>query len=73
MDLFRDVYGRDLNIAAMRALEAGARTGEIARKHQLSPIYWSVGAVSGAPKGNRPFPGLGGAALYRETLRTADR
>ena len=37
MDLSRAVYSRDLKIAAMRALDAGARTGEIARKYQLSP------------------------------------
>ena len=37
MDLSRAVYNRDLKIAAMRALDAGAATGEIARKYQLSP------------------------------------
>ena len=33
----RAVYSRDLKIAAMRALDAGATGGEIARKYQLSP------------------------------------
>ena len=37
MDLSRAVYSRDLKIAAMRALDAGATTGEIARKYQVSP------------------------------------
>ncbi len=37
MDLSRAVYSRDLKITAMRALDAGASTGEIARKYQLSP------------------------------------
>jgi len=37
MDLSRSVYSRDLKITAMRALDAGASTGEIARKYQLSP------------------------------------
>ena len=37
MDLSRAVYSRDLKIAAMRALDAGSATGEIARKYQLSP------------------------------------
>ena len=37
MDLSRAVYNRDLKIAAMRALDAGSATGEIARKYQLSP------------------------------------
>src|SRR5260370_38760486 len=37
MDLSRAAYSRDLKIAAMRALDAGSTTGEIARKYQLSP------------------------------------
>ena len=37
MDLSRAVYSRDLKIAAMRALDAGATGGEIARKYQVSP------------------------------------
>ena len=37
MDLPRAVYSRDLKIAAMRALDAGSTTGEIARKYQVSP------------------------------------
>jgi len=37
MDLSRAVYSRDLKIAAMRALDAGSTTGEIARKYQVSP------------------------------------
>src|SRR5207248_2401107 len=37
MDFSRAAYSRDLKIAAMRALDAGSSTGEIARKYQLSP------------------------------------
>jgi transposase-like protein len=37
MDLSRAVYSRDLKIAAMRALDAGARNGEIARKISSEP------------------------------------
>ncbi len=37
MDVSRAVYGRELKIAAMRALDAGATSGEIARKYQVSP------------------------------------
>jgi transposase-like protein len=37
MDLSRAVYSRDLKVAAMRALDAGSTTGEIARKYQVSP------------------------------------
>ncbi len=46
MDLSRAAYSRDLKIAAMRALDAGSATGEIARKYQLSPtagmLAWRV-------------------------------
>ncbi len=35
MDLSRATYSRDLKIAAMRALDGGSTTGEIARKYQL--------------------------------------
>ena len=44
MDLSRAVYSRDLKIAAMRALDAGSTTGEIARKYQISPQ--SAGALA---------------------------
>jgi hypothetical protein len=37
MDLSRAVYGRDLKIAAMRALDAGATQREIARKLRADP------------------------------------
>jgi transposase-like protein len=37
MDLSRAVYSRDLKIAAMRTLDTGSKTGEIARKYQVSP------------------------------------
>jgi hypothetical protein len=33
MDLSRGIYSRDLKLAAMRALDAGSTTGEIARKN----------------------------------------
>jgi hypothetical protein len=35
MDLSRGIYSRDLKLAAMRALDAGSTTGEIARKYQF--------------------------------------
>jgi transposase-like protein len=37
MDLSRAVYSRDLKVTAMRALDAGSTTSEVARKYQLSP------------------------------------
>ena len=58
MDLARTVYSFDLKIAAMRALDAGSATGEIARKYQLeSETSGNVGAESGVL--GTGFPGIG--------------
>jgi transposase-like protein len=65
MDLSRAVYSRDLKIAAMRALEAGSATGEIARKYQVSPHLLERWRGEWRAKGDLAFPGIGrrGAAL----------
>ena len=65
MDLSRAVYSRDLKIAAMRALDAGSTTGEIARKYQLSPHLLDRWRGEWRAKGDLAFPGIGrrGAAL----------
>jgi len=57
MDLSRAVYSRELKIAAMRALDAGSPTGEIARKYQLSPKLlerWRI--ASNAESASSGFP-----------------
>ena len=59
MDLSRAVYTRDLKIAAMRALDAGSTTGEIARKYQLSPHLLQRWRAEWRAKGENAFPGLG--------------
>src|SRR5499427_5337511 len=59
MDLSRAVYTRDLKIAAMRALDAGATTGEIARKYQLSPHMLHRWRGEWRAKGESAFPGIG--------------
>ena len=59
MDLSRAVYSRDLKIAAMRALDAGARTGEIARKYQVSPHLLERWRGEWRAKGDLAFPGVG--------------
>ena len=59
MDLSRAVYTRDLKIAAMRALDAGSTTGEIARKYQLSPHLLQRWRGEWRAKGENAFPGLG--------------
>jgi len=65
MDLSRAVYNRDLKIAAMRALDAGSTTGEIARKYQLSPHLLERWRSEWRAKGELAFPGIGrrGAGL----------
>ena len=59
MDLARSVYSRDLKIAAMRALDAGSATGEIARKFQLSPKLLERWRGEWRARGELAFPGSG--------------
>ena len=59
MDLSRAVYSRDLKIAAMRALDAGSATSEIARKYQLSPKLLERWRGEWRAKGESAFPGIG--------------
>jgi transposase-like protein len=65
MDVSRNVYSRDLKISAMRALDAGARNAEIARKYQVSPHLLERWRSEWRAKGDLAFPGLGrrGASL----------
>ena len=65
MDLARSVYSRDLKIVAMRALDAGSTTSEIARKYQLSPKLLERWRGEWRAKGELAFPGTGrrGAGL----------
>ena len=59
MDLSRAAYSRDLKIAAMRALDAGSTTGEIARKYQLSPHLLERWRGEWQARGELAFPGIG--------------
>ena len=59
MDLSRAVYSRELKIAAMRSLDSGATTGEIARKYQLSPKLLERWRGEWRAKGESAFPGIG--------------
>src|SRR6201988_2541734 len=59
MDLSRAVYSRDLKIAAMRALDAGSTSGEIARKYQVSAHLLERWRGEWRAKGDLAFPGLG--------------
>jgi transposase-like protein len=74
--LSRSVYSRDLKITAMRALDAGASTGEIARKYQLSPKLLERWRGEWRARGEDAFPGIGrrgnGLPALDEARRIAD-
>jgi transposase-like protein len=59
MDLSRTVYSRDLKITVMRALDSGARLGEVARKYQLSPKMLDRWRSEWRAQGEMAFPGIG--------------
>ena len=73
MDLSRAVYSRDLKIAAMRALDAGSTTGEIARKYQLSPKLLERWRGEWRAKGELAFPGIGRRGADLPTVDDARR
>jgi transposase len=76
MDLFRAIYSRDLKITAMRAMDAGASTGETARKYQLSPKLLERWRGEWRARGESAFPGIGrrgnGLPVLDEARRIAD-
>jgi transposase len=73
MDLSRAVYSRDLKIAAMRALDAGSSTGEIARKYQVSPHLLERWRGEWRAKGDLAFPGLGRRGIALPAVDDARR
>ena len=73
MDLSRAVYTRDLKIAAMRAIDAGSTTGEIARKYQLSPHLLHRWRGEWRAKGENAFPGIGHRGADLSALDDARR
>jgi transposase len=76
MDLSRSVYSRDLKLAAMRAIDAGATIGETARQYQVSPHLMERWRGEWRAKGDLAFPGVGrrGASLpaVEEARRVAE-
>ena len=73
MDLARSVYSRDLKIVAMRALDAGSTTSEIARKYQLSPKLLERWRGEWRAKGELAFPGTGRRGTGLPALDDAHR
>ena len=72
MDLSRAVYGRDLKITIMRALDAGSTIAEIARKYQVSPKLLERWRGEWRARGESAFPGRGRRGL-REPQDDAQR
>ena len=73
MDLSRSVYSRDLKITAMRALDAGAKAGELARKYQLSPKLLERWRGEWRARGEAAFPGIGRRGAGLPALDDAQR
>ena len=73
MDLSRDVYSCDLKVTAMRALDAGSTTTEIARKYQLSPKLLERWRGEWRAKGELAFPGIGRRGVDTPGLDDARR
>ena len=73
MDLSRSVYSRDLKITAMRALDAGAKAVELARKYQLSPKLLERWRGEWRARGEAAFPGIGHCGSGLPALDDAHR
>ena len=73
MDLSRAVYSRDLKIAAMRAMDAGSATGEIALKYQQSPKLLERWRGEWRAKTESAFPGNGRRGAEQPALDDARR
>jgi transposase-like protein len=67
------VYSRDLKITAMRALDSGATTAEIARKYQLSPKLLERWRGEWRARGEAAFPGIGRRVASLPALDDARR
>ena len=73
MDLSRSIYSRDLKVAAMRAIDAGATIGEIARKYQVSPHLVDRWRGEWRAKGDLAFPGVGRRGMLLPVVEEARR
>jgi transposase-like protein len=73
MDLSRAVYSRDLKVTAMRALDGGSTTSEVARKYQLSPKLLERWRGEWRAKGELAFPGIGRRGVDTPGLDDARR
>lgn len=73
MDLARMVYSRDLKVAAMHALDAGATTNEVARKYAIAPKLIERWRGEWRAKGAQAFPGIGCRGANSAAVSDAER
>jgi len=59
MDMARIQYSRELKISAMKALEAGETSGQVARKFEISPKLLEKWRSEWRARGEAAFPGAG--------------
>jgi transposase-like protein len=59
MDMARIQYSREVKISAMKALEAGETSGQVARKFQISPKLLEKWRAEWRARGEAAFPGAG--------------
>jgi len=59
MEMARIQYSRDLKISAMRALDAGETSGQVARKFEISPKLLEKWRAEWRARGEAAFPGAG--------------
>jgi transposase-like protein len=59
MEMARIQYSRELKISAMRALDAGETSGQVARKFQISPKLLEKWRADWKARGEAAFPGAG--------------
>ena len=59
MEMARIQYSRELKISAMRALDAGETSGQVARKFEISPKLLEKWRAEWRARGEAAFPGAG--------------
>jgi|SRR5215207_2123996 transposase len=76
MDLARQVYDRDLKIAAMREIDSGKTVTQVARQLQLNPKLLEKWRADWRARGDIAFPGNGRKRIetstYDENLKVSE-
>jgi transposase len=73
MEMARIQYSRDLKISAMRALEAGESSGQVARRYAISPKLLEKWRAEWRARGELAFPGGGRKPRLESSLSEQQR